>query len=63
MPAIANAASYLTWGVVVDAPIGYGRGLSGVVAAFAGLLLMRILDAYDHELSEVRSNPRGDWLY
>ncbi|MDH5020387.1 hypothetical protein [Halobacterium rubrum] len=49
---IANAASYLTWGIVVDASIGYGRGLSGIVAAFAGLLLMRILDAYDNELPE-----------
>lgn len=52
VPAIVNVASYLTWGIVVDAPIGYGRGLSGVVAAFAGLLLMRVLDAYDEELPE-----------
>jgi len=52
VPVIANVASYLTWGIVVDAPIGYGRGLSGVVAAFGGLLLVRILDAYDEALPE-----------
>jgi len=52
VPVIANVASYLTWGIVVDAPIGYGRGLSGVVAAFGGLLLMRILGAYEKEFPE-----------
>lgn len=52
VPVIANVASYLTWGVFVDVPIQYGRGLSGVVAAFVGLLLMRILGAYEEELPE-----------
>jgi len=52
VPVIANVASYLTWGVFLDLSIQYGRGLSGVVAAFVGLLLMRILGAYDEELPE-----------
>jgi len=49
---IANVASYLTWGVYLDLSIQYGRGLSGVVAAFVGLLLMNVLRTYDEELPE-----------
>jgi hypothetical protein len=52
VPVISNVASYLTWGVYADLPIQYGRGLSGVVAAFVGLLLMRVLGTFDEELSE-----------
>ena len=50
VPVIANVASYLTWGVVLDLSIQYGRGLSSVVAAFVGLLLMYIFSTYDEEL-------------
>jgi hypothetical protein len=52
VPVIANVASYLTWSVALELSIQYGRGLSGVVAAFVGLLLMRVLDTYDEELPE-----------
>jgi hypothetical protein len=52
VPVIANVASYLTWSVVLDLSIQYGRGLSGVVAAFVGLLLIRTFDTYDKELPE-----------
>ncbi|MXR20329.1 hypothetical protein [Halobacterium bonnevillei] len=52
VPIVANAASYLTWSVALDLPIQYGRGLSAVVAAFVGLLLMNVLQAFDDELPE-----------
>lgn len=62
VPVVANVASYLTWGVYLDLSIQYGRGLSGVVAAFVGLLLMNVLRAYDEELREENTNYAASML-
>ena len=54
-PIVSSVASYAVWSVALDFTVHYGRGFSGVVAAFAGLLLMTVLSILEEEQSEPHS--------
>lgn len=55
-PFVTTIASFGVWTLLIDAPINYDLGFSGVVSAFAGLLFIQILNAVETELPPKNAN-------